>query len=144
MGLDNIMSSSLFCMESSRTVFEAAELMCEKKIGAIIVGNPKKMEGIFSERDVLNKIVAKARDPKKVKLSEVMSSPVKSISIGVDPHEALKVMNKNSFRHLPVSTQDGAIVGILSIRDLFGYIVKRQNEENESLLQFLSADGSGG
>jgi len=144
MGLDKIMSSNLYCLEASRTVFEAAEVMCEKKIGAIIVGSPKKIEGIFSERDILNKIVAKSKDPKKVKLSEVMSSPVKSIAVSVDPHEALTAMNKNYFRHLPVSGEDGAIVGMLSIRDLFGYIVKRQDEENESLLQFLSADGPGG
>jgi len=144
MSLNDVMNPNLECVSGEILVSEAAEMMLKRAFGALVVGSREKMEGIFTERDVLYKVVAVGKDPKKTKVKDIMSSPVEEISISVDPNDALRKMDERGFRHLPVIDVQGKAIGMLSIRDLFHYIVVKQAEENEALLQFLSADGPGG
>ncbi|MCX7892662.1 MAG: CBS domain-containing protein [Burkholderiales bacterium] len=108
---------------AAATAAEAAALMSEKEIGAVVVrGAGGAIEGIFTERDVLRRIVADGRDPKATRIAEVMSRNVRSVASTLTVAEALQQMVMYRYRHLLV--QDGAEVkGLVSIRDLMVWFI---------------------
>lgn len=105
------------------TAAEAAALMSEKEIGAVVVrGAGGAIAGIFTERDVLRRIVAEGRDPKATRIVEVMSPDVRSVPSTLTVAEALQQMVMYRYRHLLV--QDGGQVrGLVSIRDLMVWFI---------------------
>jgi CBS domain-containing protein len=106
------------------TVLEAAELMNRKGVGAVVVrtGNGP-VEGIFTERDLLRRVVAAGVDPKATRMEQVMTANVRTIPARTTVEEALRLMVGSRYRHLLV--QDGADVsGLISVRDLMTYIVQ--------------------
>lgn len=98
------------------TVREAARLMADKRIGAILVVDQSELAGIFTERDGLFRVLAEGRDPETTTLADVMTA--KPVTVGPDDllADALRLMRDIGFRHLPV-VQDGALIGIVSLRD---------------------------
>jgi signal-transduction protein with cAMP-binding, CBS, and nucleotidyltransferase domain len=106
------------------TIAEAAEVMNRKGVGAIVVrtGNGP-VEGIFTERDLLRRVVAAGVDPKSTRMEQVMTANVRTISAKTTVEEALRLMVGQRYRHLLV--QDGANVsGLISVRDLMSFIVQ--------------------
>jgi len=99
------------------TVLDAAHLMNEHRIGAVVVTHGEKVIGIFTERDVLNRIVAAEKMPSVVRVGEVMSSPVACCRPDTSLTECRGVMRSKRIRHLPV-VDDDRLVGIVSIGDL--------------------------
>ncbi len=116
------MKKELATVESDSSVFEATELMGERRIGSVFVSANNEIIGIFSETDLLRKVVSKKKDPEKVKMSEVMSKPVVSMDQESLMVTAFLKMQKEKIRHLGV-TNKGKIIGILSIRDVANYYV---------------------
>ena len=104
------------------TVQEASEGMAAKRIGAIIVGTTKEMVGIFTERDLLTRVIAKELDPKTTLLSAVMTPNPDTLPPDANPVEALKTMQSRNFRHLPI-VENGILVSMISIRDLYAAII---------------------
>lgn len=101
----------------SATVAEAAALMSRKDVGAVVVCVGSKVEGIFTERDLLRRVVTEGRDPKATKISAVMSPNVRAVASDTGIEDALRLMVEHRYRHLLV--QDGEdLVGVISIRDL--------------------------
>lgn len=110
------------------TVRHAARAMAERHIGAVLVTANGKLEGIFTERDVLNRVVAPGKDPETVTIGEVMTRNPDTVSPDATALDTLIRMQTKGYRHLPV-VDDGELVGIVSVRDLFA-AVKRELEED--------------
>ncbi|TAJ24826.1 MAG: CBS domain-containing protein [Nitrospirae bacterium] len=102
------------------TLAEAAGLMREAKVGAVLVHAGGSYLGVVSEADLVRKAMALGLDPARTEVRAVMSSPVITIEIDRSAHEASDLMAEKGIRHLAI-TQDGAIVGMISVRDLLRY-----------------------
>ena len=98
------------------TVSEAAALMKEKKVGALVVVNQKRLAGIFTERDAVFRVLADRIDPDRTRLAEVMTPDPRTISSDRPFGHALHMMYEGGFRHVPV-VDHGKLVGIVSARD---------------------------
>ena len=101
------------------TVSDAARLMRENHIGAVIVVENDKLAGIFTERDALFRVVAEGRDGKTTLLSDVMTRNPQTVKPDQPFSVALQLMYGGKFRHVPV-VEDGRPVGIISARDALG------------------------
>ncbi len=114
----------LVAVAPTATVLEAAELMSRREIGAVLIrGAGNAVEGIFTERDVLKRIITEQRDPKKTRVADVMSRDVRHVPPGTTVEQALQLMVTHRYRHLLV--QEGTqVLGLISIRDLmYSFIV---------------------
>jgi len=107
----------LFHVPSTASVRDVARTMSERNIGAIAVLDSGKLVGIFSERDVLTRIVAEGRNPDDTRVDSVMTKDIIVAAPGDDINDALQKMHERNCRHLPV-VQGGNLVGMISIRDL--------------------------
>jgi CBS domain-containing protein len=108
----------LLAVEPGATVLEAAALMSLREVGAVVIrGESGAVEGIFTERDVLKRVVSEQRDPKTTKITEVMSRDVRSVAPETTMEQALQLMVTQRYRHLLVR-QGAQLLGLISIRDL--------------------------
>ena len=114
-----IMTKELLSVEPGITVQEAAEIMNKNNIGALVILSPiKDLLGIFTERDMVRRVVAKKLDPTKTKIEKVMTPKVMVAQASDSSWELLEVMFREKFRHLPVV--DGRqVVGIISLKDFY-------------------------
>lgn len=101
----------------SATVRQAVLVMAECRIGAVPVVEGRNLIGIFTERDVLTRVIALGRDVDRTRLEEVMTRRPETVSIECPMIEALEVMIEGGFRHLPVIA-DGMVAGVISMRDI--------------------------
>lgn len=104
---------------ASMTVSEAARLMQERRVGAIMVVEGEQLVGMFTERDALFRVVAKERDGQTTPLAEVMTRNPRTIHPDKPFAHALEMMHEGGFRHVPV-VENGRPVGIVSVRDALG------------------------
>ena len=103
---------------ATATVLDAARMMAEKRCGSILViSKDKALAGIFTERDLLMKVVAPARDPADTRIAEVMTPTPRTALPTMPVSHALVLMRDGAFRHLPVVDNAGNVLGIFSIRD---------------------------
>ena len=107
----------LFHVPPTASVRDVARTMSERNIGAIAVLDSGKLVGIFSERDVLTRIVAEGRNPDDTRVDSVMTKDIIVAAPADDINDALQKMHERNCRHLPV-VQGGNLVGMISIRDL--------------------------
>jgi CBS domain-containing protein len=126
------------------TVLEAVEMMAERGVGAIAVVENGKLCGIFTERDLMLRVVLRHRHPKDTRVGEVMTSPAETITDESPEEDALVHMVERHVRHLPIVNAHGQLSGMLSIRNLLEHRVDELARELHSLDQYLSNDGPGG
>lgn len=116
-----MMSRRILGVSVSAPVIEAARTMREAKVGALLVsGEDGRYIGVLTETDLVRKVLAAERDTSRVLVSEVMTAPIITIEIDRSAHDASDLMAERAIRHLAV-TEDGRIVGVLSVRDLLRY-----------------------
>jgi CBS domain-containing protein len=101
------------------TVNEAARLMKKMNVGAVMVVDKEKLIGIFTERDVVFRVLAENRDPKTTRLAEVMTAKPQTIAPDRPFGHALHLMYESGFRHVPV-VEHGRPIGMVSARDALG------------------------
>jgi|SRR5690348_7841996 CBS domain-containing protein len=106
-----------YSVDANQTVFEAARLMAEQNIGAVAVLREGRLAGIFSERDIVKRVVANGRIPGTTRVSEVMTANPRVVSPDESVDECLFIMREFGFRHLPIC-QDHQLMGLISLRDL--------------------------
>jgi CBS domain-containing protein len=126
------------------TVLEAVKTMVKERIGAVVVMKGKKMTGIFSERDVLDKIVLARRDPAKTPVSAVMTANVLSIPAPGDESEAATTMAEHHIRHLPIVDGKKKVVGMVSLRHVMEDRIADLEHEVNVLTAYLGYDGVAG
>lgn len=126
------------------TVVDAVREMERANIGAILVVEGGRLKGIFTERDVMLRVVLAGKDPATTPVSEVMTSPVLTVSKDTEPDEVLRMMRERHIRHIPVVDADGNIEVRISIRHLLHEKVEHLTQELDSLEAYLTADGIGG
>ena len=110
-------SSVVYTIGADVTVIEACRVMLERRIGSLLVTSEARVEGIFTEWDVLARVVAAGRDPAATRVGEVMSREVVMVPPDEPLHRVEQLMRARRFRHLPVSGERG-LLGILSIGDV--------------------------
>jgi signal-transduction protein with cAMP-binding, CBS, and nucleotidyltransferase domain len=118
--LQNLMTSKLKTIQYDATIQEAARRMRDERVGSLLVERDGKIVAIVTETDIVRKASARGADLGKEKMDVIMSSPVASIDIQRNPQDAHDMMGDLGVRHLVV-TDKGAIVGLLSVRDLLLY-----------------------
>jgi len=144
MGLLKIAHVPPAAVPPTATVLEAVEVMAEHGVGAVAVVDKGRLQGIFTERDVMLRVVLRGRDTKETRLAEVMTSPAETIDEETSEEDALVQMVERHVRHLPIVARDGALKGVLSIRNLLEHRIDELARELHSLDQYLSNDGPGG
>ena len=108
------------------TVLEATQLMNQHKIGALVVMEDEHLSGIFTERDVLRRVVGNLSPLAQIKVADVMTQEVMCCKPTTEIDEAGRIMRDCRVRHLPVCDEDGHLVGLLSIGDINAYHVRDQ------------------
>lgn len=116
------------------TVSNAAKLMAERNVGAVLVVANEHLLGIFTERDAVFRVIAKGRDANTTSLTEVMTLEPKTLDPGKTYGHALLLMQENGFRHVPV-VESGRPVGVISSRnamdpDLEEYVFEARRREH--------------
>lgn len=106
----------------STMVSEAVATMASNGIGAVVVMHGDRVAGIFTERDVMRRVVAEARDPQTTPVETVMSREVRRVPSSAAMDDALRLMVEHNYRHLLVE-DNGQVRGVLSIRDLMRFAV---------------------
>ena len=134
---DVIRDREPYSVRATASVIEAAEFMAQRKIGAVCVLDEEgKLIGVFSERDLLNRVVVPRHDPGTMKLGDVMSPLRAVIRCDETPHQALERMERIGTRHLPV-VDDEKWVGMLSIRDLLRVELSEHSDEIKLLHEYI-------
>ena len=118
MSLKQFIRTPVLTMSETDTVMDAINLMTEKKAGAVLIIEGKKLKGIFTERDVMVKIVAGGVDPKVTALKDAMTTELIKVSNDTEFNEAVHIMAQHRIRHLPVITEEDETVGMISLRSL--------------------------
>lgn len=111
------------------TIGQAARIMKEHRVGCVLVEDGGKLIGIFTERDILTKLVGTGYDPAKVAVDGVMTRNPETLTPEDPIAFALQQMSVGGFRHLPLVDSDGRPVGILSVKDIVDYLTERFPEE---------------
>jgi CBS domain-containing protein len=144
MGLLRIARTPLVTVRADATVMEAVRTMDRESIGAVAVTQGNALVGMFSERDLMLRVVSERRDPEQILVRDVMTSPVETIHRDSTADEALKLMLDKHIRHLPIEDRDGKLAGMISIRNLLHDKVEELTDQLDSLEAYFTADGFGG
>ncbi len=119
--------ATLVSVTSSGVVVDAVRAMNAANVGAILVMDGSKLAGIFTERDVLVRVVGAGRDPTSTLVSEVMTATVRSVKLTTTVEDALQLMSSKRHRHLPV-LEDGRVHGMVSMGDVTRWVIRSQQE----------------
>ena len=112
-------------------------MMAPQKVGAALITEEGKIVGIFSERDLMLRVVAQNKDPNTTIIAEVMTSKILTISVDAKPTVAMEAMFKKSIRHLPVVDKNQEVNGMVSLRIVLGYIFKNLAQINRNMQEEL-------
>lgn len=129
-------SGSVSSIEADATVLDAAKLMNERRIGALVVTRGEKVIGIFTERDILNRVVAAQRSATETIVKDVMTAPIACCRRNTTEAECRAVMRSKRIRHIPV-VEDDRLVGIISIGDIIEEETAQKDETIHLLHEYL-------
>jgi CBS domain-containing protein len=128
--------SAVRTIRQDASVFAAACAMNEARIGALVVCDGETVVGIFTERDVLVRVIGRRCDPDKTTVGEVMSSPVRYCTLDTALEDCRELITARRIRHLPVMTT-GLLVGIITSGDILAFESAEREETIASLVQYI-------
>jgi CBS domain-containing protein len=132
-----------YTVEGQQSVLDVARFMVERNIGAVPVLEGGKLVGIFSERDIMKRVLVEGKDPKKAKVSDVMTPNPLVVTADESFDNCMILMKQHGFRHLPIL--DGAkLLGLVSLRDLLLHEVDEKDGEVKMMRAYMhSVPGEG-
>ena len=120
------------------TVLDAAQKMAEHHIGSIVVMEGETLVGIFTERDLLNRVISKGLHPKDIALSEAMSKNVRTVSVQDSVEGCYQKMQDTKCRHIPLVDGD-KVVGIVTMRNILEFLTEQMKTENIYLKNYIQS-----
>jgi len=126
------------------TVIDAVRLMARDRVGAVLVVEKSKLLGIFTERDLMLRVVNEQRDIVATLVRDVMTDDVMTVTEASTHEEASSLMLLEHLRHLPILGSEGKVIGLLSMRALLEERLQDLRQEMSSLEQYMANDGPGG
>jgi len=129
--------NALHTVQSSVTVSDAVQEMNRHKVGSVLVMTGAKLAGIFTERDVLTRVVAENLDPRTTPITQVMSGSVLTVGPEMTVQQIMDLFAEKRCRHVPV-IQDGKLLGLISIGDVSRWVANAHRAEAESLRQYIA------
>ncbi len=144
MSLLKIASVPAGTVSPQSAVTEAVQRMNDKRVGAVAVVENDELVGIFTERDVMIRVVLAGKDPKTTTMSDVMTRDVETAPADMPYGDCLRLMVERHFRHLPIIDSDNHVLGVLSVRDMLQHAVDDLSTQLDSMVKYFSADGPGG
>jgi len=133
---DLIKNQETYEADLGQTVLETVRVMVERNIGAVPVIHAGKLVGIFSERDLMRRVVAEGRDPRATCIAEVMTDDPLVVGTGEDLETCMTLMRRHGFRHLPVC-HEGHLLGIISLRDILLYDLNEKDDEVRMMRAYI-------
>jgi CBS domain-containing protein len=127
---------NLISIDSTASVLEAIRLMNQHKIGAVVINEDGRVNGIFTERDVLRRVMAEQLAPADVRVGQVMTRDVICVELDADLDEVSAIMKARRIRHLPVCSE-GKIVGLVSIGDVNAHYSSNQAQTIHFLSDYI-------
>jgi len=112
------MVEGVVTIDADATVMEAVKLMNENEIGCLIVMRRGRAVGIITERDLLKRVIAKSKNPRKIKVREIMTKPLIAGQPNMDLEEATRLMFKMKIKKLPVVESHGKLLGLITLTDV--------------------------
>jgi CBS domain-containing protein len=126
------------------SVLDAVRVMTDAQVGAITVTSGQKIVGIFTERDLMKRVVHQERDVRATRIAEVMTSPVETVPNSTSVAEAAAIMRDRHIRHLAVVDPQGQLIGLVAQRYLLYDLMSDLEIKVENLEGYIMADGPGG
>ncbi|HEY7115795.1 MAG TPA: CBS domain-containing protein [Tepidisphaeraceae bacterium] len=133
---DIVHDRDLFQVQETDTVAEVARRMADLHVGAILVFKNDQLRGVFSERDLMKRVVLEHVDPDRTPVAMVMSTDIATIDELASLEEAMEAMTAHNCRHLPVFCGP-RVVGFLSMRDLMHFELARKTEELHHMRAYI-------
>ena len=130
---------ALHTVPTTVTVTEAVQKMNQHRIGAVLVLEGERLAGIFTERDVLTRVIAASLDPKVTSITKAMSANVLTIAPEATVQEVMDIFAEKRCRHLPV-IEHGKLTGLISIGDVSRWVANAHRAEAESLRSYIAGD----
>ena len=128
--------SEVASVRENASVLDAARLMRDRKIGSVVVLRDEAVVGIFTERDMLYRVVAEMKDLIETSVGDVMTSPITSCSPMTSLSECAELMTSRRKRHIPV-LESGKLVGIVTSGDIMAHKVSNLEETNIFLQEYM-------
>lgn len=125
-------------------VIDAVNIMIAHKSGALAVMDGRAIVGVFTERDLMQRVVARGLDPGAVRIGEVMTAPVITIAESATTVAAARVMRERHIRHLAIVDEIGAYKGLVALRFVLYDLMEEQDAKVGELYSYVMADGPGG
>jgi CBS domain-containing protein len=132
-------ASVVFTCAREASVQEASRLMSMRRVGSLVVMGGETIEGIFTERDVMMRVVAQGRDAARTRVGEVMTTDVITVSPDTPLDDVEAIMRRHRIRHLPV-VGDRGLLGIVSIGDVLVHHAESRREMVEQLTDYVAGN----
>ena len=126
----------LFTVQRNTTVATAVRTMAANNVGIVAVVDADRLCGVFSERDVVQRVVDRGLDPARTRVADVMTSSLVVADADEDYQSAMRKMDQANIRHLPV-VSEGRLLSMLSIRDLMRVAIEERGAEIQYLKEYL-------
>jgi CBS domain-containing protein len=128
--------SAIYSVGPDDPVLDAIKAMAERHVGALLVMKAGELVGIVSERDYARKVILLGRSSSDTSVSQIMSSPVHTVSPRRSIEDCMRVMTERRVRHLPV-VENGRVIGVISIGDLVKAVIEDQRQTIEQLEDYI-------
>ena len=133
---DLLKNQATISAQPHQTVFEVARLMVDHNIGAVPVLKQGEVVGIFSERDLMNRVVVSGKDPSRTLVSEVMTEDPLTVAPNDSLETCMTLMRRHGFRHLPVCS-GRELRGVVSLRDILLHDLNEKDDEVRMMRAYL-------
>lgn len=140
---DVIQNQTLTLVPAGMPVSDAARLMRERNIAAVMITDGPVLMGIMTERDITRRVVADGLNPVTTPVGQVMTANPDTLGPDDRPLDALKLMQERGFRHIPVVSAHGGLLGMLSIRDLYSFVTAELENNLRSCELYVAGESYG-